>query len=197
MCRAPVGRTIAAMPTRTPPGTRVLDPADLGDHIDRLYRAAFALCGSRERAEDLVQDTFARVLSRPRFLCNDDDLGYLLRVLRNTFISQQRRARSRPAIESGDELDRIVDPAARDPQAVAEARLVYEAIATLSPDFRDAIVAVDVVGLRYREAARALGVREATVTTRLFRARQRVAEMLRPEESAAGRFSARPASLCS
>jgi RNA polymerase sigma-70 factor (ECF subfamily) len=178
-------------------GPRRLDPDAAAEHLDRLYRAAFALCGSRERAEDLVQETYARVLARPRFLLGDDDIGYLLRALRNTFISQQRSARSRPAIESGDELERIVDPTAHDPQAVAEARLVYEAIAALSPDFRDAIVAVDVVGLRYREAARALGVREATVTTRLFRARRRVAEVLRAESSAAGRFSTPAASLCS
>jgi len=39
-----------------------LDPARLGDHLDRLYRAAWALSGSREDAEDLVQETFARVL---------------------------------------------------------------------------------------------------------------------------------------
>src|SRR5919199_4780506 len=71
---------------------RVLDPAALGDHVDRLYRAAWALCGSREDAEDLVQDTFARVLAKPRLLRNDDDLGYLLRVLRNTFVSRHRAA---------------------------------------------------------------------------------------------------------
>jgi RNA polymerase sigma-70 factor, ECF subfamily len=52
-----------------------LDPARLGDHLDRLYRAAWALCGSREDAEDLVQETYARVLSRPRLLRNEDDLG--------------------------------------------------------------------------------------------------------------------------
>src|SRR3982750_114881 len=102
---------------------RPLDPARLGDHLDRLYRAAWALTGSREQAEDLVQETYARVLARPRFLRNDDDLGYLLRVLRNTFISQHRSARTRPAFESGDELDRMVDPTARDPQAVAESHL--------------------------------------------------------------------------
>jgi RNA polymerase sigma-70 factor, ECF subfamily len=177
---------------------RLLDPDAAATHLDRLYRAALALCRSRERAEDLVQETYARVLARPRFLRNDDDLGYLLRVLRNTFVSQQRSARARPAIDdSADELDRIVDPGAREPQAALEARLVYDAIAALSPDFRDAIVAVDVVGLRYREAARALGVREATITTRLFRARRRVAQALRPEGCAEGRFSAHAASLCS
>ena len=72
-----------------------LDPGVLGDHFDRLYRAAWGLCGSREDAEDLVQDTFARVLARPRVVRHDDDLGYLLRVLRNTFISS-RRTRARP-----------------------------------------------------------------------------------------------------
>lgn len=66
---------------------RQLDPDRLGDHLDRLYRAAWALCGSREAAEDLVQDTYARVLARPRFLRHENDLGYLLRVLRNTFLS--------------------------------------------------------------------------------------------------------------
>ncbi|MDE3132176.1 MAG: hypothetical protein KGL16_13585, partial [Acidobacteriota bacterium] len=64
---------------------RQLDPESLGDHLDRLYRAAWSLCGSREEAEDLVQETFARVLLKPRFLRSEDDIGYLLRVLRNTF----------------------------------------------------------------------------------------------------------------
>ena len=74
-----------------------LDPQSLGDHVDRLYRAAWSLCGSREEAEDLVQETFARVLLKPRFLRNDDDIGYLLRVLRNTFVSSRRAASRRPA----------------------------------------------------------------------------------------------------
>src|SRR5881392_2116984 len=56
-----------------------LDPQQASDHIDRLFRAAWALCGSREDAEDLVQETYARVLAKPRFLRSEDDLGYLLR----------------------------------------------------------------------------------------------------------------------
>src|SRR6186713_3009564 len=72
------------------PMERTLDPARLGDHLDRLFRAAWALCGSREDAEDLVQETYARVLAKPRLLRNEDDLGYLLRTLRNTFLTQKR-----------------------------------------------------------------------------------------------------------
>jgi hypothetical protein len=61
----------------------VLDPDDLSDHIDALYRAAWALCGSRHDAEDLVQETFANVLQRPRIIRGDNQIGYLLRALRN------------------------------------------------------------------------------------------------------------------
>jgi RNA polymerase sigma-70 factor (ECF subfamily) len=55
---------------------------------------------------------------------------------------------------------------------------VYATIAALPEDRRLALVAVDVLGLSYREAARALRVREATITTRLFRARKEVARLL-------------------
>jgi predicted DNA-binding protein (UPF0251 family) len=57
---------------------------------------------------------------------------------------------------------------------------IYAAIARLPEDRRLALVAVDVLGLSYRETARALGVREATITTRLFRAREQVARQLAP-----------------
>src|SRR5918912_135678 len=98
---------------------RELDPNRLGDHIDRLYRAARAMCGSREAAEDLVQDTYARVLARPRFLRSEDDLGYLLRVLRNTFVSGRRTAGRRPREE---ELGEELADASPAPEEEAEAR---------------------------------------------------------------------------
>jgi RNA polymerase sigma-70 factor, ECF subfamily len=165
---------------RTPPADherieRSLDPARLGDHIDRLYRAAWALCGSREDAEDLVQETYARVLARPRLLRNEDDLGYLLRALRNTFLNQRRtesrRLRPGPLPE---QLDLVADPQALQPHAALEARELYAAVAALPDDFRDVLVAVDVAGLSYKEAAKALRVREGTVMSRLYRARQQI-----------------------
>lgn len=158
---------------------RQLDPHALGDHIDRLYRAARALCGSREEAEDLVQETFARVLHRPRTLRADNDIGYLLRALRNTFLTTRRTASRRPRTAPlPDQLEFVEDRHAVRAEASAETAEVYAAISALPDDFRDALVAIDLVGLSYREAARALGVREATITTRLYRARQRVAHAL-------------------
>ncbi len=157
------------------PMERTLDPARLGDHLDRLYRAAWALCGSREDAEDLVQETYARLLARPRLIRKEDDLGYLLRALRNTFLNQKRtesrRLRSDPL---PDQLELVADPQARQPQAALEAGELYAAIAALPGDFRDVLVAVDITGLSYKEAARALRIREGTVMSRLYRARQQV-----------------------
>jgi RNA polymerase sigma-70 factor (ECF subfamily) len=159
---------------------RVLDPDSLGDHIDRLFRAAWSLSGSREEAEDLVQETFARVLRKPRLLRSEDDLGYLLRVLRNTFISSRRQAVRRPSeLPMGEEVDLVADHGANRPEAWIESTELYAAIAALPADFRDTLVAIDVIGLSYREAARALHTREETITTRLHRARQRVAGTLR------------------
>ena len=50
---------------------RLLEAERLPDHSDRLFRAAYALCGTSHDAEDLVQETYARVLRRPRFIRRD------------------------------------------------------------------------------------------------------------------------------
>ncbi|HYZ81856.1 MAG TPA: RNA polymerase sigma factor [Solirubrobacteraceae bacterium] len=167
---------------------RELDPARLGDHLDRLYRAAWAMCGSREDAEDLVQETYAHVLRKPRRLRSDDDLGYLLRVLRNTFFSARRAAARRAQTTPlPDDLDLLEDRGAVRAESRVEVAEVLGAISALPGDFRDTVVAIDVIGLSYREAARLLDVGEATITTRLHRARRRlVRELAVAEEPAAG-----------
>jgi RNA polymerase sigma-70 factor (ECF subfamily) len=168
-------------------GARRLDPERLGAHLDRLYRAAWALCGSREGAEDLVQDTYARVLARPRFLRHENDLGYLLRVLRNTFLSSRRTASRRPVTQPFDETAEPADQRSEwRPERAAQTHMIYDAIAGLSDEQRDVIVAVDVAGLSYGETARALRLREGTVTSRLFRARQQVARRLQGSGSVTG-----------
>jgi RNA polymerase sigma-70 factor, ECF subfamily len=158
---------------------RTLDPQSLTKHVDRLYRAAWALCGSREDAEDLVQETFARVLARPRVLSGDDELYYLMRVLRNTFLTSRRTASRRPVTVAALEDVVAADPRPLgQPERALEMGEVYATIAALPEDRRLALVAVDVLGLSYREAARALRIREETITTRLFRARKQVAREL-------------------
>ena len=162
-------------PRAASPMERPLDPARIGDHLDRLYRAAWALCGSREDAEDLVQETYARVLGRPR----------LLRQRGRPRLPPARAAQHLPDPEADrgrrlrpgplpDQLDLVADPQARQPQAAVEAGELYAAVAALPDDFRDVLVAVDIAGLSYKEAARALRIPEGTVMSRLYRARQEV-----------------------
>jgi RNA polymerase sigma-70 factor (ECF subfamily) len=145
-------------------------------------RAACALCGSRDSAEDLVQETAAKILSRPRLLRGEDELPYLMQALRNTFATSRRMAARRPRVVTT--LDGLETPdrrTAADPEDAVIAAQVLPVIGQLPEPLRLALVAVDVAGLSYREAAQVLGASEATITTRLYRARKRVARELDPE----------------
>ena len=75
--------------------------------------------------------------------------------------------------------------AARPEEAVIDAQ-VFPAIAQLPEPFRLALVAVDIAGLSHREAGEDLGAKQATITTRVYRARQLVARELAPQQSTAG-----------
>jgi RNA polymerase sigma-70 factor (ECF subfamily) len=163
---------------QTRPGEpRVLDVAGLPKHFERLYRAAYGLCGHREDAEDLVQETYARVLRRPRLLRREDDIVYLLRVLRNTWISRRRAASARPVVADGADVDWVADHRG-DPAIAVELKSIYAAMQDLPQALHETVVAVDVLGLSYRQAARALGTKEGTIMSRLYRARERIAREL-------------------
>jgi len=159
---------------------QLLEPERLPDHIDVLYRAARAMCGSRFDAEDLVQETFAKVLRRPRWVRRGNERAYLLRALRHTYASRVRTAAFRAATVQLFEHD-----APSWFEDGASSRELMEAIASARAPYRDAVIAVDVLGLSYREAARRLHTRETTITSRLHRGRQHIARMLLPETSPA------------
>ncbi len=148
----------------------------LCEQLDRLHRAAWALCGSSHDADDLVQETLVRVLARPRRLRRGSEPAYLMAALRNTFLHSLRTAGRRPqTVELPVDAGERLRSATADPEVAFEQQELLATIAALPEGFRHALVAVDLVGLSYREAARLLDAPEATITTRLFRARQRIA----------------------
>ena len=98
----------------------MLDPSTLGDHIDRL--SAPRGCPVRAEAEDLVQETFVRVLAKPRRIRDEDTSAICSRPCRNTFISSPRGGLGGLAPEALDDRFEPVDPRAGSrPAQAAEA----------------------------------------------------------------------------
>jgi RNA polymerase sigma-70 factor, ECF subfamily len=157
------------------PPHRTLDPERLGAHHDRLLRIARRLSGSRDGAEDLVQDTFERVLRKPRNLAGDE-IAYLVGALRNTHIARIRAASRRIQAESVPDGFDLPDARGDDhATTAAHAREILDAVAALPEPYRAAVVAVDLQGQSYDEAAMRLGMPRGTIQSRAFRGRARVA----------------------
>jgi RNA polymerase sigma-70 factor, ECF subfamily len=148
---------------------RPLDRERLPDHLDRLQRAARRFCRSRHDADDLVQETYVRVLARPRLLREGDATGYLLRTLRNVYLAQ----RVRPEVAGLEPAEHAAAPGRHE-----EMLDILDAVRSLPAPQRRVLAAVDVAGLSYREAADLLGVPSGTVMSRLCRAREAVARRL-------------------
>lgn len=153
----------------------LLEPHHLHEHRGRLLRTARTLCRSSHDAEDLVQDTFERVLRRPRHVAPGCDEPYLLRVLRHTWSASARSPGRRATLPAPpDHFDALADRRA-DQELATEVRAIRTAMTGLSDPLQRTIVAVDVLGLSYAQAATTLKTRTGTIMSRLSRARDQVA----------------------
>ena len=144
------------LPVTSSPTT--LDPQSAAAHLPRLRRFARSLCGSSQLAEDLTQETYVRVLARPRRVYEDID----------HWRSEQRK----PPVGV---LEQELPSTHGDPELAAYTGDLIEAVAALPEEFRDVVVAVDVAGLSYMEASGTLRIPIGTVMSRLHRARGRLA----------------------
>jgi RNA polymerase sigma-70 factor (ECF subfamily) len=160
-----------------PAPLRTLDPETAADHLSRLYRLAWSLCGSRYLAEELTQETYVRVLSRPRRIQGDNEFHYLARTLRNLLHDHWRSEKRKPPTDAVLDEDRDA-AVAGDPELAAMAGEVYAEIGRLPTHLRDVVAAVDVAGFTYIEAAETLRIPHGTVMSRLYRARARLAGTL-------------------
>ena len=137
------------------------------ENENRLYRAALAILGDRQEAQDAVQDAFVRYLERaPEKL--DDPPAWLMRVLVNRCRDLYRKNRRRGTVPLLREL----------PVPGPEERQELEELYALSPPDRAVIHLRYYEGWSTAEIARLLGVREGTVRSRLSRARARLRRLL-------------------
>ena len=158
-----------------PPHISLLDPNAAAQHRSRLLAVARALTGSPQLAEDLTQETYARVLSKPRRLSEGADFPYLVRALRNVANDHWRSEQRRPQVVGEVDEDHPSLATDRNPEAAILARDVYKAVDALPEDFRRVVQAVDVLGLSYGQTAHQLRIPPGTVMSRLSRGRSRLA----------------------
>src|SRR3954462_2578538 len=98
----------------------VLDPLAAAAHLPRLNRLAYSLCGSAHLADDLTQETYLRVLARPRRLRGAREFPYLARTLRNVLNDHRRGQKRGPMLVSDDQI--ADQPSTRaDPELAARA----------------------------------------------------------------------------
>jgi RNA polymerase sigma-70 factor (ECF subfamily) len=151
-------------------------------HLDALYRVALRLTADPTLAEDLVQDTMLKAYrSWRQYRPGTNAKGWLLTILRNTFINDYRRRKHEPVAMDLDLVEpHAIDrsPQETDPEGsffsqIVDAK-VLEAIDSLPTDFREVLVLSDVEGMRYAEIAETLKIPVGTVKSRLFRARHQL-----------------------
>src|SRR3954452_12333674 len=111
--------------TMVPPRPCLLNPETAAEHRSRLLDVAMSLCGSRPLAEDLVQETYARVLAKPRPLSEGAVFPYLVRAMRNVAKDHWRTEQPLPQgiVALDPEYPNLRDD--RDPQHDVIASEVY------------------------------------------------------------------------
>jgi RNA polymerase sigma-70 factor (ECF subfamily) len=160
---------------------------------DQVYRVARRLVRTREEAEDLVQETYARAFRAWKQYTPGTNLrAWLLRILTNLNLDRGRKVQRTPdtqPLEEGDyylanrmaesagedvlEQDRVVERLSQDS--------IVNALSSLQHDFRDVVVLVDIGDFSYADAAQILDIPMGTVMSRLHRGRRQLKQRLAEE----------------
>ena len=152
-------------------------------HLDALYRGALRLSRDPDKAQDLVQDTFARALRyQHSYQPGTNMKAWLFAIMRNLYWDRfQKAGRESVSIDDIGEFalyDQMRDDLGEGPEQEVLDRIargeVVEAIEKLNPLHREVVLLVDVEGFSYKDAATILGVPIGTVMSRLHRARQQL-----------------------
>ncbi len=163
------------------------------EFADQVYRVARRLVGTREEAEELVQETYARAFRSWRSYTPGTNMrAWLLRILTNLNTDRGRRIQRTPDLQPLEEGDYFLAnklAAAEGEQVLEQERVVerlsqngvVDALAALPHDFRDVVVLVDLGEFSYADAAQILDVPIGTVMSRLHRGRRILKQKLAEE----------------
>jgi RNA polymerase sigma-70 factor (ECF subfamily) len=153
--------------------------------FDPLYNFACWLTQSREEAEDLVQETYAKALKGfPSFQLGTNFRAWMYRILRNTFLTSRTGLRATVSIDSDEDgVDLAVEGST--PETIllerSSQQLLQSALDALPVHFREIIVLCDVEEMSYQEIAETLSVPMGTVMSRLSRARKALRNRLQEQ----------------
>ncbi|WP_236670849.1 RNA polymerase sigma factor SigE [Streptomyces sp. 7-21] len=151
-------------------------------HSARVYRLAYRLTGNQHDAEDLTQEVFVRVFRSLSTYTPGTFEGWLHRITTNLFLdSVRRKQRIRFDALAEDAADRLPSREPTPQQHFNDTHFdadVQQALDTLAPDFRAAVVLCDIEGLSYEEIATTLGVKLGTVRSRIHRGRSHLRKAL-------------------
>jgi len=152
------------------------------DHSARVYRLAYRLSGNPQDAEDLTQETFVRVFRSLADFSPGTFEGWLHRITTNLFLDMVRRKQRIRFDSLGDDAaERLASKEPSPQQVFNDAHFdadVQQALDTLAPEFRAAVVLCDIEGLSYEEIAATLGVKLGTVRSRIHRGRSQLRKAL-------------------
>jgi RNA polymerase sigma-70 factor (ECF subfamily) len=149
---------------------------------DQVYRVARHLVGSREEAEDLMQEAYARAFRSWRSFTPGTNLrAWLLRILTNLNIDRGRKQQRTPDTQPLEEGDYFLYNKLEESTGIPDEERVVErlsqddivgALSAVPHDFRDVVVLVDIGDFSYQDAAQILDIPIGTVMSRLHRGRR-------------------------
>jgi RNA polymerase sigma-70 factor (ECF subfamily) len=157
---------------------------------DLVYSHAFRMIGEEESADDATQNTFISAYNHLGSFRGGSFKAWLLRIVTNACYDELRRRKRRPTVplepldDAGEEVESaswMVDPVDQPEEQVQRIELqnaIQHCLDNLPNDFRSTVIMVDVQGLDYFEAAKALGKPIGTIKSRLARARLRLRDCL-------------------
>jgi RNA polymerase sigma-70 factor (ECF subfamily) len=150
----------------------------LEPQIPALRRYAWALLRDHEAADDLVQDTLERAISRWSQRRREGDLrAWLFTIQRNLFLNAVRQRRTRGTQVGEEALDDVQAPG-MSPESHAGLRDIFAGLDALPEEQRSLLLLVGVEDLSYEQAAQVMGIPLGTVMSRLSRARARLRDFM-------------------